>query len=162
MPLFWICFWNISSRAFCSYYPVDKWKYSAQIKPFTLIRKKSFIFKTSLVNWNKSAENCGFAHIYLRNPWRKTSFFVRCYISISSSASRTERIQSNEMFLLQYYFHLIFLNALFLSGIQMLFTWDWQWLSQNLKEKILIKIQMTSKVLNGFKFWVLNSRSKFD
>ena len=34
------------------------------------------------------------------------------------------------MFLLQYYFHLIFLNALFLSGIQMLFTWDWQWLTK--------------------------------
>ena len=70
------------------------------------------------------------------------------------------------MFLLQYYFHLIFLNDLFLSGIQMLFTWDWQWLITKFKGKAINKNTNDVKGVEwfqvlGFKFWVkiwLNSK----
>ena len=42
------------------------------------MRKKwSFPLRISLVNVPKSTRNCGFGHIYWRNPWRKTLFFVQ-------------------------------------------------------------------------------------
>ena len=28
--------------------------------------------------FSKSARNCGFGHLYWRNPWWKTTFFVQC------------------------------------------------------------------------------------
>ena len=39
---------------------------------------KKWIFPLRIfsVNMTKSAVSCGFSHIYLRNPKRKTSFFV--------------------------------------------------------------------------------------
>ena len=30
--------------------------------------------------FSKSARNCGFGHIYWRNPWWKTTFFVQCWM----------------------------------------------------------------------------------
>ena len=38
----------------------------------------SFPLMISSVNVTKSLGNCGFGHIYWRNPWWKTSFFVQC------------------------------------------------------------------------------------
>ena len=38
---------------------------------------RSFRLRISSVNVTKSAVNYGFVHIYWRNPWWKTSFFVR-------------------------------------------------------------------------------------
>ena len=32
----------------------------------------------------KSTGNCGFGHIYWRNTWWKTSFFLQCYLDIST------------------------------------------------------------------------------
>ena len=45
----------------------------------TLHKKWSFPLRISSVNVTKSAGNCGFGHIYWRNPYWKTSFFfVQC------------------------------------------------------------------------------------
>ena len=51
-----------------------------RIVPFqiTLHKKWSFPLRISPVNVIKSEGNCGFRHIYWRNPQRKTSFFVQC------------------------------------------------------------------------------------
>ena len=43
-----------------------------------LHKKWSFPLRISSVNVTKSAANCGFGHIYWRNPQWKTSFFVQC------------------------------------------------------------------------------------
>ena len=45
---------------------------------FSLHKKWSFALRISSVNVPKSARNCGFGHIYWRNPYCKTSFFVQC------------------------------------------------------------------------------------
>ena len=45
-----------------------------------LHKKKSFLLRLSSVNMTKSAENCGFGHIYWRNPSRKTTFF--CAVTV--------------------------------------------------------------------------------
>ena len=42
-----------------------------------LHKKWSFPLRISSVNVTKSAGNCGFGHIYWRNPYWKTSFFVQ-------------------------------------------------------------------------------------
>ena len=47
-------------------------------KIMTLHKKWSFPLRISLVNVTKSAVSGGFGHIYWRNPWWKTSFFVQC------------------------------------------------------------------------------------
>ena len=44
----------------------------------TLHKKWSFLLRISSVNVTKSADFCGFGHIYWRNPQWKTSFFVQC------------------------------------------------------------------------------------
>ena len=41
----------------------------------SLNRNWSFPLRISSVNMTKSAVNCGFGHVYWRNPWWKTSFF---------------------------------------------------------------------------------------
>ena len=46
----------------------------------TLHKKWSFLLRISSVNVTKSAGNCGFGHIYWRNPQWKTSFFMQCYL----------------------------------------------------------------------------------
>ena len=46
--------------------------------------KWSFWTRISSVNVTRSAAFCGFGHIYWRNPWCKTLFFVRC-LSCSKS-----------------------------------------------------------------------------
>ena len=43
----------------------------------SLCIKRSFPLTISSVNVTKSAGNCGFGHIYWRNRYRKTSFFVQ-------------------------------------------------------------------------------------
>ena len=40
-------------------------------------KKRRFPLRTASVNVTKLAGNCGFGHIYLRNPKGKTSFFVQ-------------------------------------------------------------------------------------
>ena len=45
---------------------------------YVTLQKMEFSIKISLVNMTKSAENCGFGHIFKRNPYWKTSFFVQC------------------------------------------------------------------------------------
>ena len=42
-----------------------------------LHKKWSFSFKSFLVYMTKCAVNCRLCHIYWRNPWWKTSFFVQ-------------------------------------------------------------------------------------
>ena len=49
----------------------------AKIPQKTLYKKWSFPLRISSVNLTKSAGNCRFGHIYWRNPWWKTSFFVQ-------------------------------------------------------------------------------------
>ena len=49
---------------------------------FTLHKKWRFSSRISSVNMTKSAGNCGFGHIYWRNPECKISFFVHCYFSV--------------------------------------------------------------------------------
>ena len=44
----------------------------------TLHKKWSFPLRIFLVNVIKCAVSCGFGHIYWRNTWWKTSFFVQC------------------------------------------------------------------------------------
>ena len=44
----------------------------------SLHKKWSFPLRISSVNATKSARNCGFGHIYWRNPYWKTSFFMQC------------------------------------------------------------------------------------
>ena len=44
----------------------------------TLHKKWSFPLRIFLVNMTKCAVSCGFGHIYWRNTWWKTSFFVQC------------------------------------------------------------------------------------
>ena len=45
---------------------------------FLLLHKKwSFPLRISSVIATKSVRNCGFGHIYWKNPWWKTSFFVQ-------------------------------------------------------------------------------------
>ena len=46
-----------------------------------LHKKWSFPLRIFPVNVIKSAGNCGLGHIYWRNPWWKTSFFVQCWCS---------------------------------------------------------------------------------
>ena len=46
--------------------------------------------KVSMITFvyvNNSAENCGFAHIYERNPEGKTSYFVKCVLGRNRSFS---------------------------------------------------------------------------
>ena len=52
-------------------------------------RKWIFPLRASSVNVTKSAENCGFGHIYWRNPKWKTSFFVQCWSSESLQRRKT-------------------------------------------------------------------------
>ena len=40
--------------------------------------EKMFPLRIFSVNVTKSEENCGFGHIYWRNPWWSFSFFVQC------------------------------------------------------------------------------------
>ena len=45
-------------------------------KTLALHKNWSFQLRISSVNVSKYAGNCGFGHIYWRNPYRKASFFV--------------------------------------------------------------------------------------
>ena len=44
---------------------------------YPLHKKRSFPLRVSSVNVTKSTVFCGFGHIYWRNPYRKTSFFLQ-------------------------------------------------------------------------------------
>ena len=44
----------------------------------TLHKKWNFQLRVSSVNVTRSTGNCEFGHIYWRNPWWKTSFFMQC------------------------------------------------------------------------------------
>ena len=50
----------------------------------TLHKTWSIPLRISSVNMTTFAGNCGFGHIYWRNPYWKTSFFVQCYFHISN------------------------------------------------------------------------------
>ena len=43
----------------------------------SLYEKQSFLSRISSGNMTISAENCGIGHIYWKNPYRETSFFVQ-------------------------------------------------------------------------------------
>ena len=49
----------------------------------SLLKKWSFPLRISSVNVTKSWGNCGFGHIYLRNPSWNTSFFVQCLLLLN-------------------------------------------------------------------------------
>ena len=62
-----------------------------------MLNKASFPVRISSVNVTKSAGNCGFDHIYWRNPWWKISLFVKwmflnlkikCLLTIYESSHR--------------------------------------------------------------------------
>ena len=44
---------------------------------YPLPKQWSFSLQISSVNMTTSAGNCGFGHIYWRNPWWKTLFFIQ-------------------------------------------------------------------------------------
>ena len=48
----------------------------------SLHKKWNFRLRISSLNVTKSAGNCGFGHIYWRNPLRKSSFFMQCLYSL--------------------------------------------------------------------------------
>ena len=53
------------------------------IKACLFLHKKwSFPLRISSVNVTKSVGNCGFGHIYWRNPWWETSFFAQLFLPI--------------------------------------------------------------------------------
>ena len=45
-----------------------------------LHKRWSFPYRIFSVNLTKCTRNCGLGHIYWRNPWWKTSFFVQCIL----------------------------------------------------------------------------------
>ena len=51
----------------------------------SLHKRWSFPLKISSVNVTRSAVSDGYGHIYWRNPWWKTSFFVQCVLFVSIS-----------------------------------------------------------------------------
>ena len=53
-------------------------KLGVGVEKFLLHKKSSFPLYISWVNVTKSAFSCGFGHIYWRNSYWKTSFFVQC------------------------------------------------------------------------------------
>ena len=53
-----------------------------------LQKKWSFPLRISL-DVTKSVRNCGFGHIYWRNPSWKTFFFVQCYLPLSCTSNRS-------------------------------------------------------------------------
>ena len=71
-----------------SYFPIKTFHFEnikkLPQKSMTLHKKWSFPLSISSVNETKSAGNCGFGHIYWRNCWWKTSFFVQCTLQNSS------------------------------------------------------------------------------
>ena len=56
----------------------------------TLHKKWSFPLRIFSVNVTNSKGNCGFGHIYWRNPQWKTSFFVQCQIQINNQAIKKD------------------------------------------------------------------------
>ena len=52
------------------------WRISKSGK--TQCQKNHTAWRISSVNVTKSARNCGFDHVYWRNPFRKLHFFVQC------------------------------------------------------------------------------------
>ena len=48
----------------------------------SLCKKWNFSLKISLVNLTKSAGICGFGHLYWRNRYWKTLFFVQCFFDM--------------------------------------------------------------------------------
>ena len=79
------------------------------LRPITAKRKWSFPLRISWVNVIKSAVSCRFGHIYWRNPWRKTSFFVQ-WIAHEQLKWGREIVQDERKFL----GHKIYFNALVL------------------------------------------------
>ena len=77
------------------------------LEKFPLHKKWSFPLKISSVNVTKSVENCGFGHIYWRNPlwklqflWSGLSFsinnklnFIDCFKFLSSLDSLAEMVK---------------------------------------------------------------------
>ena len=58
------------------FFKVDKNKYRKRFGLIDTLHKEwSFPLRISSVNVTKSLRNCGFGHIYWRNPKRKNSFF---------------------------------------------------------------------------------------
>ena len=61
----------------------------------TLYKKSSFPLRIYSVNVTKSAENCGFDHIYWRNPEWKRHFFVQCQLCFNTGSSNlVEEVQT--------------------------------------------------------------------
>ena len=70
-------YWNLRSiryNIYCAIPCLIKSTYLL-LQVYVLHKKPSFPLKNSSLNVTKSAENCGFGHIYWRNPEKKTSRF---------------------------------------------------------------------------------------
>ena len=63
----------ITSQCYISVPPCGFW--------ITTHKKWSFPWRISSENVTRSAVSCGFGHIYWKNPYRKTSFFVQWMFS---------------------------------------------------------------------------------
>ena len=62
-------------------------KEHAEYNMYTIQKKWSFPSRISSVNVTKSTGNCGFSHIYWRNPYGKLLLFVQQYQPNNDSAS---------------------------------------------------------------------------
>ena len=69
-----------------------------QKKKYPLHKKRSFPLRVSSVNVTKSTVFCGFGHIYWRNPYRKTSFFLQW----SLFRSQWTKVSVNVIWLFQF------------------------------------------------------------
>ena len=67
---------------------IDVWSGPNCASAKTLHKKWSFPWRISSVNVAESAGNCGFGHIYWRNPWWKTSIFVQWDKSIVHNSNQ--------------------------------------------------------------------------
>ena len=73
--LFILCWWKLEQL---------DWLCDECAALLALHKKWSFPLRISSVNVTKFTGNCGFGHIYWRNPLWKTSFFVQCGFSLGA------------------------------------------------------------------------------
>ena len=71
---------------------------SSNFRKSTLQKKWSFPLKIFSVNVTKSAGDCGFGHIYWKNPKWKTSFFHFCAVQRPVNVPVMEKFKLPKMF----------------------------------------------------------------
>ena len=78
----------------------------------TLHKIWNFPLRISSVNVSKSSRNCRFSHIYWRNPWWKTLFFVQCQHTKARKTQETvsfqQKFNNHAIFLIYLAFTFLF------------------------------------------------------